>query len=138
MTMAYFADAAEVYKYIGGAFRLADQDPVAGPKLRAADLVLRVDYSNPASSLTVRMVPTGIEVIEGSSDLKPDITISMSADNANKFWRGQYNATVGMVKGETKARGPVGKILKLAPAAKPIFPLYAELVAEKDAQGGQQ
>ena len=75
----------------------------------------------------------GIEVIEGECDVKSDVTISMSADNANKFWRGEYNATVGMAKGEAKTRGPVGKILKLLPAAKPVFPLYKQLVAEKDA-----
>lgn len=132
--MAYFADAAEVYHYIGGAFRLANDHPVAGPKLRAANLVLRLDYSNPGASLTIRLVDSGIEVLEGETSVKADISISMSADNANKFWRGEYNATVGMAKGEAKARGPIGKVLKLLPAAKPIFPLYKELVAQKDAQ----
>lgn len=132
--MAYFADAAEVYHYIGGAFRLADDHPVAGPKLRAADLVLRLEYSNPSASLTIRLTSEGIQVIEGETDVKADISISMSADNANKFWRGEYNATVGMAKGEAKARGPIGKVLKLLPAAKPVFPLYKELVAQKDAQ----
>lgn len=131
--MPYFADADEVYRYVGGAFRLADEDPVAGPKLRAAGVTLRVDYVNPTASLTIRLVPSGIEVIEGASDVKPDVKISMSADNANKFWRGEYNATVGMAKGEAKARGPVGKVLKLLPAAKPVFPLYKQLVADKDA-----
>lgn len=132
--MAYFDNAVEVYQYIGGAFRLADEHPVAGPKLRAANLTLRLDYTNPTASLTIRMTDAAIEVIEGDTDLKPDVSISMSADNANKFWRGEYNATVGMAKGEARARGPIGKVLKLLPAAKPIFPLYKELVAEKDAQ----
>ncbi len=131
--MPYFADADEVYRYIGGAFRLADEDPVAGPKLRAAGVTMRVDYTNPSASLTIRLAPSGIEVFEGPSDVKADVSIAMSADNANKFWRGEYNATVGMAKGEAKARGPVGKILKLLPAAKPVFPLYKQLVAEKDA-----
>lgn len=131
--MPYFADADEVYKYIGGAFRLADSDAKVGPKLRAADVTMRLEYSNPTAQLTVRLDPGGIEVIEGECDVKPDVTISMSADNANKFWRGQYNATVGMAKGEARTRGPVGKVLKLLPAAKPVFPLYKQLVAEKDA-----
>lgn len=130
--MSYFADADEVYKYVGGAFRLADADEKAGPKLRAAGLTLRLEYSGPRAILTVRLDPAGIEVLEGNCDVKPDVTISMSADNANKFWRGEYNATVGMAKGEAKTRGPVGKVLKLLPAAKPVFPLYKQLVAEKD------
>jgi putative sterol carrier protein len=130
--MPYFADADEVYRYIGGAFRIAEQHPVAGPKLRGANVIMRVDYTDPKSSLTVRLVESGIEVIEGDTDITPDVRIAMSADNANKFWRGQYNAAVGLAKGEAKARGPISKILKLLPAAKPVFPLYQQLVAEKD------
>lgn len=131
--MAYFANADEVYRYVGGAFRLADAHPAAGPKLRAANVTLRLDYSNPPAALTIQLHKDGIVVIEGETDVKPDVTISMSADNANKFWRGEYNATVGLAKGEAKTRGPIAKVLKLIPAAKPVFPLYKELVAEKDA-----
>ena len=130
--MAYVASADEVYTYIGGAFRLANEHPVAGPKLRGANVIMRVDYTDPKSSLTVRLVESGIEVIEGESDVIPDVRLTMSADNANKFWRGQYNAAMGLAKGEAKAKGPVSKILKLLPAAKPVFPLYTQLVEEKD------
>lgn len=130
--MAYFTSADEVYKYIGGAFRLADEHPEAGPKLRTANVTMRIDYTGPSATLTVRLRPSGIEVIEGETDIKPDIRITMSADNGNKFWRGEYNAAVGLAKGEAKVRGPVSKVLKLTPAAKPIFPLYKQLVAEKD------
>ncbi|MCU1449737.1 MAG: hypothetical protein JWP02_1907, partial [Acidimicrobiales bacterium] len=48
--------------------------------------------------------------------------------------RGKYNLAVGLAKGEVKAKGPVSKILKLVPLTKPLFPLYRELVAEKDAR----
>ena len=69
-------------------------------------------------------------MIFGPIEEKPDITLVMSADIANRFWRGEYNMTVGMAKGEVKAKGPVNKILKLIPVAKPLFPMYRELVAE--------
>jgi hypothetical protein len=32
-----------------------------------------------------------------------------------------------------KAKGPVNKILKLVPLTKPLFPIYRDLVSEKDA-----
>lgn len=51
---------------------------------------------------------------------------------ADRFWRGNYNLAVGLAKGEVKAKGPVSRILKLVPLAKPLFPLYRELIAEKD------
>lgn len=133
--VGYFSSAEEVYQYIGGAFRLADTHPQAGPKLRSAAVTLRIDYTDPKATLTIKLAEPAIEVIEGAdTDVVPDIRMSMSADNGNRFWRGEYNAAVGLAKGEAKARGPVSKILRLLPAAKPVFPLYKELVAQKDAR----
>jgi len=130
--VSYFKDAAEVYQCLGQVFRVADGVDGVGNALREADIVLRLDYSNPSSSLTVILKEPAIEVIEGDSDLTPDVRMSMSADHGNQFWRGEYNVAVGLAKGQVKAKGPVTKILKLIPAAKPVFPIYRELVAEKD------
>ncbi len=130
--MAFFADANEVDKYIGGVFRAAGEHPETGPKLRAADLVLRTQYSDPDCEMHVIMRDP-VQVIFGPIDEKPDITLVMTADIANRFWRGEYNMTVGMAKGEVKAKGPVNKILKLIPIAKPLFPMYRELTDAKGA-----
>jgi hypothetical protein len=59
----------------------------------------------------------------------------MPADIADKYWRGEYNLAVGLAKGQVKAKGPVNKILKLVPVTKPLFPMYKDLVAEKDGAG---
>ena len=79
--MSYFKDDAEVYKYLGGVFRVANDVEGVGSNLRAADIVLRLDYSNPTSSITVVLKEPAIEVIEGDSDLDPDVRMSMSADH---------------------------------------------------------
>jgi putative sterol carrier protein len=73
-----------------------------------------------------------IEVIEGESDVQPDVKMAMSADTADKYWRGEYNVAVGLAKGEVKAKGSITTILKLIPATKPLYPMYKGLVAEKD------
>jgi hypothetical protein len=64
----------------------------------------------------------------------PDVKLFLSGDIADKYWRGDYNLAVGLAKGQVKAKGPVSKILKLIPISKPLFPIYKNLVAEKDAQ----
>ena len=75
-----------------------------------------------------------LEVSTGPTDEKPDITLMMKSDTGDQFWRGEYNLAVGLAKGEVKAKGPVNKILKLVPLTKPLFPIYRDLVAEKDAK----
>jgi hypothetical protein len=129
--MAYFKDENEVYKYIGGVFRLADQHPEAGPKLRAANITMQLNYSDPAASLTVKFQDP-MEVIDGGQDDSADVRLSMPADIAHQFWLGEYNLAVGLAKGAVKAKGPVNKILRLVPLTKPLFPIYRDLTNEKE------
>ncbi|HEY2832119.1 MAG TPA: hypothetical protein VGJ14_06815 [Sporichthyaceae bacterium] len=129
--MPYFADANEVDKYIGGVFRLAADHPEVGEKMKAANLVMRVLYTDPDVEMNVIMRDP-MQVVAGPVEDAADVTLAMPADIADKFWRGDYNLAVGLAKGQVKAKGPVNKILKLVPLTKPLFPMYRELVAEKD------
>ncbi len=130
--MAYYANAEEIYKYLGGVFRAANGTEV-GPKLKGADINLQVYYTDPDAAMTVRLKEPTIEVTDGGDDAEADVKLYMSADIGDKFWRGEYNLGVGLAKGQVKAKGPVNKILKLVPLTKPLFPVYRGLVAEKDA-----
>jgi SCP-2 sterol transfer family protein len=132
--MSTFSDAAEVYKYVGGVFRIAADHPEIGPKMRAAGITMQVNYTEPAASLTIRFQEP-MEVVDGGQDDNADVRLSMPADIAHKYWRGEYNLAVGLAKGQVKARGPVNKILKLVPITKPLFPIYRELTAEKEQAG---
>ena len=131
--MSYFKDSEEAYSCLGGVFRAADEHPEVGQALRASGITLRLEYTNPSATLTVRMLEPHIEVIEGETDIQPDVRMSMAADTANKYWRGEYNVAVGLAKGQVKAKGPVTTILKMVPLTKPLFPMYKEMCAEKDA-----
>ena len=130
--MTYYNNAEEIYKYLGGVFRAAN-DTEVGPKLKAADIDLQVYYTDPDAAMTVRLREPAIEVTDGGDNQDADVKLYMSADIGNKFWRGEYNLGVGLAKGQVKAKGPVNKILKLVPLTKPLFPVYRDLVAEKDA-----
>ncbi len=131
--MAFFKDAAELDEYIGGVFRDAGDHPESGPKLRAANIVMRVLYTDPQAEMTIAF-RDDYQVIAGPTDFKPDITLLMRGDTADQFWRGEYNLAVGLAKGQVKAKGPVNKILRLVPLTKPLFPMYREKVAKKDAE----
>jgi len=130
--MAYFSSADEVYKYVGGVFRAAAEHDEVGPKMAAANVNLQVYYSDPESALTIRLQEPKLQVEDGGDDPNADVKLFMPADIADKYWRGEYNLAVGLAKGHVKAKGPVNKILKLVPLTKPLFPMYKDLVSEKD------
>ena len=131
--MGYFSSPEEVDRYIGEMFRQASGHPQVGPKMRAANVTMRVVYTDPDCEMTVRFTDP-METSFGPTTHEPDITLSMPADIADRFWRGRYNLAVGLAKSEVKAKGPVPKILKLVPLTKPLFPVYLDLVARKDGQ----
>src|SRR5690348_4184477 len=112
--MGFFTDAAELDTYIGGVFRDAFDHPESGPKLKGANLVMRVIYTDPDCEMTM-VFRDDSRVIAGPSDEKADVTLLMRGDTADQFWRGEYNLAIGLAKGQVKAKGPVNKILKLVP-----------------------
>lgn len=130
--MGYFTDADDVYRYLGGVFRTAAETDV-GPKLAGADIDLQVYYSDPDAKVLIRMHGDNIEVEDGADNEDADVKLFMPADIGDKYWRGEYNLAVGLAKGQVRAKGPVNKILRLVPLTRPIFPMYREMVAEKDA-----
>ena len=131
--MAYFKDADEVYAVLGKLFQDIVADDELGPKFRRANTIVRYEYSEPESVITVRLQEgEPPEVDFGVTDMEPEVTMTMEADTAHRFWLGHVNVTVALTRGQIKAKGPVAKILKLVPLAKPVFPRYA---AQLEAQG---
>jgi len=131
--LAYFKDAQEVYDTIGKLMQDAATDDELAPKFRKANTIVRYEYRDPESAITVRLQegqPGDVDF--GASDMEPEVTMTMEADTAHRFWLGGVNVTVALARGQIKASGPVSKILKLVPLAKPLFPRYK---AQLEAQG---
>jgi putative sterol carrier protein len=131
--LAYFKDAQEVYDVIGKLFVDIANDNELAPKFRKANTIVQYDYRDPNSTITVRLQegqPGDVDF--GETEMEPEVTMSMEADTAHRFWLGEVNVTVALARGQIKARGPVAKILKLVPLTKPIFPRYK---AQLEAQG---
>ena len=130
--MAYFNDAQEVYDVIGKLFVDIAADDELSPKFRKANTIVQYEYRNPESTITVRLQegqPGDVDF--GETDMEPEVTMSMEADTAHRFWLGEVNVTVALARGLIKAKGPVAKILKLVPLTKPIFPRYRAQLEEQ-------
>ena len=133
--MPYFKDADEVYQYIGTLFQELGDDEELGPKFRKANTIVQYQYRNPESQITVRMREDEEPQVDcGTTDLDPEVGMTMEADTAHKFWLGKVNVTVALARGQMKAKGPVAKILKLVPLVKPVFPRYRQQLADAGRQ----
>src|SRR4051794_1838025 len=100
-------------------------------KFQKADTIVRYELHDPESQITVKMLDGQAGQVDlGPSELEPEVTMTMDADTAHRFWLGKVNVTVALARGQIKAKGPVAKILKLVPLTKPIFPRYRALLEE--------
>ena len=123
--MAYFKDEQEVYDHIGKLFQDLMRDDELLPKFQRANTVVQYAFRDPESRITVKMLEGQDPQVDlGSTDLEPEVTMTMEADTAHRFWLGKVNVTVALARGQMKAKGPVAKILKLVPLVKPVFPRY--------------
>lgn len=130
--MPYFKDADEVYATLGKLFQDLATDEELSEKFGKANTIVQYDYRDPDSKITVRLQegqPGDVDF--GETEMEPEVTMSMEADTAHRFWLGKVNVTVALARGQIKARGPVAKILKLVPLTKPVFPRYKAQLEEQ-------
>lgn len=127
--MAYFADAQEVYGTLGRMLEIAGEDEDLG--MQQADTVVRSEYSEPDSVITISLRPGESRVEFGDSELVPEIVMTMKADVAHRFWLGEVNVPLALAHGDMAATGPTAKILRFVPLLKPVFLRYRELLVEQ-------
>lgn len=126
--MGQFKDADEVYRYLSEVWRVALKDEAFATKLGATGLKLRLNYTDPESTITVDL--PGQVVVEGENKDKVDIDLFMTADAAHRFWLGKLNPTVALAKGTVRVKGPVPSLLKLVPLLKELFPRYEAILRD--------
>jgi SCP-2 sterol transfer family. len=127
--VAVFSDEQEVYRFLGGVFRIGMADPELVAKLKPTGIVLRITYTDPDAVLTVDF--GNAELHEGAgTGPAPDVELFMSADTGNRFWLGKVVLPVALARGEVRAKGPVAKVLKLLPLAKGLSEPYRQLLAD--------
>jgi hypothetical protein len=131
--MPYFKDQKEMEDIQGTFFEKVASDPEVGPKLRAAGLVIRFQVHDPIGSVTIDCRgETGegryLTATFGESELRPDITLTSSADLSHELWLGKINVVNALFTGKVKASGDVSQAMKIVPALTPIADIYKEVL----------
>lgn len=126
-----FADSDMVYDVLVGFYEMLRQDSGIGPSLNKTNLCIQFRYAKPDAVITIDATGDEIEIIKGDFDGEPEVTMSMNADFAHKFWHGKANLVTALTRRQVKARGNVPKTLKLLPILKPAYDLYPEYLKSR-------
>ena len=106
--MAVFNDSKQFYECVGELMNRAAKDPNVGPKIAKSGSVIQFKYSEPEAMTTInardKATQPGcfIDVFHGSTNLAPDIVMSMKADVSHVFWQGKVNLIEAIGKKQMK------------------------------------
>jgi putative sterol carrier protein len=124
-----FQSPAEIHATLGAFLDEITKAEDMRPRFTAADTSFLVTYSDPdARTLVDCTVDPPLVVNDPPADATAEINLTMSADDAHRFWQGKLNMTVALAKKQVQVSGPMGKMLKLLPAMRPAFPRYREFL----------
>ncbi|WP_328611170.1 SCP2 sterol-binding domain-containing protein [Amycolatopsis sp. NBC_00345] len=131
--MGVFKDEDEVYRYLGKIFQVSLADPELGPKLRKVGSVLKLNQSDPESTIVIDFGEGVVQLGRdgGAPVTRPiDAELEMLADTAHRFWLGKVNVALAMARGQIKTKGKVSAVMKVVPITKPLFGTYENILRE--------
>ncbi len=126
-----FKNADMLYDILIEFYELLTATPEIGPQLAQSDLCVQFRYKNPSAVITIDATGDDIEIIKGEFEGRPEVTLTMKADFAHKFWHGKANLVTALTRRQVAAKGNVPKTIKLLPILKPSYALYPKFLAKK-------
>jgi hypothetical protein len=128
--LAFFSSSELLYDVFTGFMEDMAADPDLGPKFVKSKTIFRINYTEPEASILVDCTHDPIQIVAGPCDVKPDVELTMKADNGHLFWMGKLKITTAITKRKVKVNGQVTKMMNLLPALDPAFARYRTYLAE--------
>ncbi len=123
--MPVFENTEKMYEVLGGLFRGLMANPEVLEKAMAAKITILFNISEPTGQIWLSHEKG--DVICGPSNLKADVTMTLSGDSCHNFWLKKLSLPIAIATRKIKTQGPIQKVLKLLPLLKPAHEAYPEI-----------
>lgn len=137
--MKQFESSEQLKQVLGGFFedfsrRMQAGDPSVrepGEDLNATNLVVHFELKDPDLRIIIDCEEKPIHVSYDSDNPKsPTAVFYVSAEAGHRFWLGGLNLPNALIKKQVVLKGPVGRLLKVLPITKKIYPLYDRFLVD--------
>lgn len=131
--MAEFESAAQLHDLVTPFLQGLVADPELRPKFVAGNTSFQVQYTDPDEvfMLDCTVDPPVVSHGQEASGQDAEVRLTMSADDAHRFWLGKLNVPMAIARRKVKVEGQVSKLLKLLPAITPAFDRYRDYVGDR-------
>lgn len=122
--MPLFKDTALAQELFGDLWAKMIAETEFGKELKRADITILFEVHDPDLSMYVD--ENGPLFGEEAQKKTPVVTMKMSLDTAHWFWLKKVNIPKALALRHIKAKGPVGKVLKILPLLKQGQEMYPD------------
>jgi putative sterol carrier protein len=130
--MEYWKDDKEPIGYFLKMFEACMKDPELAEGLKKVNQLIWFDYteSGPDCSYWVDTRGGKLSAGAGKPAENPDLTMSLSADDAHRSWSNKLNPVMAITRKKIRVKGSATGLLKLAPKLKKVAEIYNKILAE--------
>ena len=130
--MEYWKDENEPIEMFVKLFEEGFKNPDLSGGLKKVNQLIWFDYteSGPNCSFWVDCRGGELKTGPGKPAGEPDLTMSLSADDAHRSWSNKLNPVVAITRKKIRVKGSATGLLKLAPKLKQVAELYVKVLKE--------
>ncbi len=130
--MEYWKDETEPIKAFLKLFEDAAADEELNGGLKKVNQLIWFDYTEDGPNCSFHVDCRGgeIKAAAGKPDGKPDLIMSLSADDAHRSWSNKLNPVMAITRRKIRVKGSATGLLKLAPKLKKVAAIYEKALTE--------
>lgn len=131
--MEYWKDPQEPITAFIKLFESAAQDPELHEGLKKVNQLIWFDYTEDGPDCSFHVDSRGgreIKIAQGKPAAEPDLTMSLSADDAHRSWSNKLNPVMAITRRKIRVKGSATGLLKLAPKLKKVAVIYEQVLKD--------
>ena len=130
--MEYWKDESEPIKAFLKLFESTMKDKELSEGLKKVNQLIWFDYTEDGPNCSYYWDCRGgkLEAGAGKPAEKPDLVMSLSADNAHRSWSNKLNPVMAITRRKIRVKGSATGLLRLAPKLKKVAVHYERVLKE--------
>lgn len=128
--MAVYESDQQLYSVLQSVFERLAEEPRNAQKLAKSNLVIRMNFTEPAAVVTLDSRDRDLEVKYGPTQAKANMEFSMPADLLHSIWMGEESSSKAFFSGQIKTKGNFMKAMQLVDLFRECERVYPAVAQE--------
>lgn len=130
--MPFFANTKQLYVCTEQLiYRIQEEDPRANDAMVAAKIAIRLNVSEPGGAIVINGRSRPVTAHFHPGHIQPDLEVFLAGDTLHQILLGQLGLQQAMARKLLQVKGPVFKVMTLAPLLQKSQQIYPQILREQ-------